>query len=169
MSEHKKKSISLVLGSGGARGLAHIGVIHWLEEQGFEIASISGCSMGALIGGIYAAGKLDVFEQWVRDISKVDILTLLDLSWQKNGLVKGDKIIATLTELVGDIAIEDLPIKYTAVAADIANEKEVWLTSGSLFDAIRASISLPLFFTPFHYNGVDLIDGGVLNPFQCYA
>ena len=164
MTEQKNISISLVLGSGGARGLAHIGVIHWLEEHGFDIVSISGCSMGALIGGIYAAGKLDVFEQWVRDINKIDILTLLDLSWQKNGLVKGDKIIATLTELVGDIAIEDLPIKYTAVAADIANEKEVWLSSGSLFDAIRASISLPLFFTPFHYNGVDLIDGGVLNP-----
>ncbi|KGJ92859.1 patatin-like phospholipase family protein [Colwellia psychrerythraea] len=164
MPENKKNSISLVLGSGGARGLAHIGVIHWLEEQGYEIASISGCSMGALIGGVYAAGKLDVFEQWVRDINRVDILTLLDLSWQKNGLVKGDKIIATLTELVGDIAIEDLPIKYTAVAADIANEKEVWLSSGNLFDAIRASISLPLFFTPVHHNGVDLIDGGVLNP-----
>ncbi len=157
-------SISLVLGSGGARGLAHIGVIHWLEEQGYEIASISGCSIGALIGGIYAAGKLDKFEQWVRDISKLDILTLLDLSWQKNGLVKGDKIIATLTELVGDIEIEQLAIKFTAVAADIANEKEVWLSSGSLFDAIRASISLPLFFTPFHHQGVDLIDGGVLNP-----
>jgi NTE family protein len=159
-----KKTVSLVLGSGGARGLAHIGVIHWLEEQGYEISSISGCSMGALIGGVYAAGKLDVFEQWVRDINKVDIFTLLDLSWQKNGLVKGDKIIATLKELVGDIAIEDLPIKYTAVAADIVNEKEVWLSSGSLFDAIRASISLPLFFTPFNYNGVELIDGGVLNP-----
>jgi len=164
MSENNKKSISLILGSGGARGLAHIGVIHWLEEQGYEIKSISGCSMGALIGGVYAAGKLDVFEQWVKDISKVDILTLLDISWQKNGLVKGDKIIATLKDLVGDIAIEDLPIKYTAVAADIVNEKEVWLSSGSLFDAIRASISLPLFFTPFNYNGVELIDGGVLNP-----
>ena len=164
MNETTKKSISLVLGSGGARGLAHIGVIHWLEEQGFEIASISGCSMGALIGGIYAAGKLDIFEQWVRDINKVDIFTLLDLSWQKNGLVKGDKIIETLKDLVGDIAIEDLPVKYTAVAADVINEKEIWLSSGSLFDAIRASISLPLFFTPFHYRGLDLIDGGVLNP-----
>ena len=164
MPKIKNKTISLVLGSGGARGLAHIGVIHWLEEQGFEIASISGCSMGALIGGIYAAGKLDIFEEWVRDINKVDIFTLLDLSWQKNGLVKGDKIIATLTDLVGDLSIEDLPIKFTAVAADIANQKEVWLSSGNLFDAIRASISLPLFFTPFNYNGVDLIDGGVLNP-----
>jgi NTE family protein len=164
MVKEKNKSISLVLGSGGARGLAHIGVIHWLEEHGFEIASISGCSMGALIGGIYAAGKLKIFEEWVKEITKVDILTLLDISWQKNGLVKGDKIIATLTELVGDVAIENLPIKFTAVASDIVNEKEVWLSSGSLFDAIRASISLPLFFTPFNYKGVDLIDGGVLNP-----
>lgn len=158
------KTISLVLGSGGARGLAHIGIIHWLEENGFRIKSISGCSMGALIGGIYAAGKLDDFEHWVRAINKVDILTLLDISWTKTGLVKGDKIIDTLTDLVGDQLIEDLPITFTAVAADIKNEKEVWIQSGKLFDAIRASISLPLFFTPFNRNGEDLIDGGVLNP-----
>jgi len=164
MTTRNQKTVSLVLGSGGARGLAHIGVIHWLEENGFKIESISGCSMGALIGGIYAAGKLDDFESWVRAITKVDIVTLLDLSWRKSGLVKGDKIINTLTELVGDVAIEDLPIAYTAVAADILNEKEVWMNSGRLFDAIRASISLPLFFTPFRYKGVDLIDGGVLNP-----
>lgn len=159
-----KQTVSLVLGSGGARGLAHIGVIHWLEENGYKIESISGCSMGALIGGIYAAGKLDDFESWVRAITKVDIVTLLDLSWKKSGLVKGDKIINTLIELVGDVVIEDLPIKYTAVAADIRNEKEIWMNSGKLFDAIRASISLPLFFTPFRYKGIDLIDGGVLNP-----
>lgn len=161
---HNQNTVSLVLGSGGARGLAHIGVIHWLEENDYKIQSISGCSMGALIGGIYAAGKLDDFENWVRAITKVDIVTLLDLSWKKSGFVKGDKIINTLTQLVGDIAIEDLPIKYTAVAADILNEKEVWLNSGKLFDAIRASISLPLFFTPFRYKDIDLIDGGVLNP-----
>lgn len=164
MPTNNKKTVSLVLGSGGARGFAHIGVIHWLEENGYKIESISGCSMGALIGGIYAAGKLDDFESWVRAITKVDIVKLLDLSWEKSGLVKGDKIINTLTELVGDVVIEDLPIAYTAVAADILNEKEVWMNSGSLFDAIRASISLPLFFTPFRYNDVDLIDGGVLNP-----
>ncbi len=158
------KTVSLVLGSGGARGLAHIGVIHWLEENGYSIKSISGCSIGALIGGVYAAGKLDEFEEWVRGISKVDIVTLLDLSWQKSGLIKGDKIINTLTEIVGDVRIEDLEIKYTAVASDILHEKEVWINNGRLFDAIRASISLPLFFTPFHYRGVDLIDGGVLNP-----
>jgi NTE family protein len=164
MTTKNEKTVSLVLGSGGARGLAHIGVIHWLEENGFKIVSISGCSMGALIGGIYAAGKLDDFESWVRAITKIDMVTLLDLSWKKSGLVKGDKIINTLTELVGDVVIEDLPIKYTAVAADIFNEKEVWINSGRLFDAIRASISLPLFFTPFRYKDIELIDGGVLNP-----
>jgi NTE family protein len=158
------KSVSLVLGSGGARGLAHIGVIHWLEEHGYEIKSISGCSMGALIGGIYAAGKLDTFEKWVRSITKLEIVALLDLSWSKSGLVKGDKIINTLVDLVGDQVIEDLPISFTAVAADIEGEKEIWINTGSLFDAIRSSISLPLFFTPFDYNGTLLIDGGVLNP-----
>jgi NTE family protein len=163
MSESKKE-VSLVLGSGGARGLAHIGVIRWLEEHDYQIKSISGCSMGAVIGGIYAAGKLAEFELWVCAIKKMDIVSLLDISWRKNGLVKGDKIIDTLIALVGDQKIEDLPIPYTAVAADIAGEKEVWLQSGSLFDAIRASISLPMFFTPFTINGVDLIDGGVLNP-----
>lgn len=158
------KDISLVLGSGGARGLAHIGVIHWLNENGFKIKSISGCSMGALIGGIYAAGKLDDFEHWVRAITKIEIVKLLDLSWSKSGLVKGDRIINTLTTLVGDQVIEDLPISFTAVAADIVNEKEIWINEGRLFDAIRASMSLPLFFTPFRRDGVDLIDGGVLNP-----
>jgi len=164
MTTKKDKTVSLVLGSGGARGLAHIGVIHWLEKNDFKIKSISGCSIGALIGGIHAAEKLDDFENWVQAITKVDIVKSLDLSWKKSGLVKGDKLISTLTELVGDVTIEDLPIAYTAVATDILNEKEVWMNSGRLFDAIRASISLPLFFIPFRYEDVDLIDGGVLNP-----
>jgi NTE family protein len=160
----KEHSISLVLGSGGARGLAHIGVIRWLEEHNFKIDSISGCSMGALIGGVYAAGKLDEFEKWVRAIDKFDIVTLLDISWESSGLIKGDKIINTLIELVGDVHIESLPMRFTAVAADIKREKEVWINQGQLFDAIRASISLPLFFTPVEREGVLLIDGGVLNP-----
>jgi NTE family protein len=159
-----KKTISLVLGSGGARGLAHIGVIRWLEEHDFEITSISGCSMGSLVGGIYAMGKLDDFEKWACAIRKMDMVALLDISWQKNGLVKGDKIINSLIDLVGNQLIEELPIHFTAVATDIQNQKEVWLRSGKLFDAIRASISLPLFFTPMRRNGIDLIDGGVLNP-----
>lgn len=160
----RKKSVSLVLGSGGARGLSHIGIIKWLVENDYDIKSISGCSVGALIGGIYAAGKLDEFEKWIREIDKIEIFSLLDLAWKANGLVQGDKIINTLVKLIGDQQIEDLPLRFTAVASDIENEKEVWINTGSLFDAIRASISLPLFFTPVHRNGVLLIDGGVLNP-----
>jgi NTE family protein len=159
-----KKTVSLILGSGGARGLAHIGVIQWLEENGYLIRSISGCSMGALIGGVYAAGKLDVFTGWVRAITTTDMLKLLDISFGSSGMVKGEKIISTLKDLVGDQLIEDLPITYTAVAADIINEKEIWLNKGPLFDAIRASISLPFFFTPARLNGVELLDGGILNP-----
>ena len=164
MTGKNVKTLSLVLGSGGARGLAHIGVIHWLEENNYEIRSIAGSSIGALIGGIYAAGKLNEFEQWVRAITKVDIVTFLDLSWGKSGLVKGDKIINALIDLVGEQLIEDLPIRYTAVATDARSQKEIWIKSGRLFDAIRASISIPLLFTPFKHKGVDFIDGGVLNP-----
>ncbi|MGF1764105.1 patatin-like phospholipase family protein [Aliivibrio kagoshimensis] len=163
-NRHKKISVSLVLGSGGARGMAHIGVIRELERNGFEIKSISGCSIGAVIGGIFAAGKLDEFEQWVCAIDKVDIVSLLDISFRKGGLVKGEKIINSLKKLVGEQNIEDLPIPYTAIAADVKNEKEVWINSGCLFDAFRASISLPLFFTPVKHNDTYLIDGGVLNP-----
>lgn len=158
------KTISLVLGSGGARGLVHVGIIRWLIEHGYQIKSISGCSIGALIGGVYAAGKLDEFEEWVTSIDQSDMAMMLDFSWQSSGIFKGDKIIDTLRGLIGEISIEDLPIPYTAVAANVADEKEVWLQSGSLFDAIRASISLPLFFTPHVINGEVLIDGGVLNP-----
>ncbi|MGF1879466.1 patatin-like phospholipase family protein [Vibrio splendidus] len=158
------KTVSLVLGSGGARGLVHVGIIRWLIEHGYQIKSISGCSIGALIGGVYSAGKLDEFEEWVTSIDQSDMAMMLDFSWQSSGIFKGDKIIETLRGLIGEISIEDLPIPYTAVAANVAEEKEVWLQSGSLFDAIRASISLPLFFTPHVINGEVLIDGGVLNP-----
>ena len=164
MSAVKAETISLVLGSGGARGLAHIGVIRELEENGLKIDAISGCSIGALIGGIYAAGKLGEFESWICAITKMDIAALLDLSWSRGGLVKGDKIINTLVDLVGDKTIEELSIPFTAVATDIENEKEIWINTGRLFDAIRASISLPMFFTPVRYKNTHLIDGGVLNP-----
>ncbi len=164
MSDENHKSVSLVLGSGGARGLAHIGVIRWLVEHGYKIDSISGCSMGALVGGVYAAGKLDEYEEWARAITRLDIVTLLDVAWSRSGLVRGDRIVNALVELVGDKTIEGLPIPFTAVAADVKRQREVWIQSGPLFDAIRASISLPLLFTPFKRHGVDLIDGGVLNP-----
>jgi len=164
VSEPAKRTLSLVLGSGGARGLAHIGIIREIEENGFRIASISGCSIGAMVGGVYAAGKLDEFEHWVSAIRGADIVRLLDIAWEKDGLVKGDRIMDTLTGLVGEQQIEDLDIPFTAVAADLTRQKEVWLNSGSLFTAIRASISLPLLLTPVTHNDSVLVDGGVLNP-----
>lgn len=159
-----KTSVSLVLGSGGARGLAHIGVIEWLEENGYEIRSISGSSMGALVGGIYAAGELDAYKQWVTALDRSDVVRMLDLSFGWSGLLKGDRIINRLRNLIGDREIQDLPISYTAVATDIERGKEVWLSQGSLFDAIRASIAVPLIFTPYEINGRKLLDGGLLNP-----
>lgn len=161
---HDGKTISLVLGSGGARGIAHIGVIRWLLEHDYDIKSVSGCSIGALVGGAFAAGKLDEFEEWICAVTEREMFRLLDLSWQISGLVKGDRVIDTLKKLVGERQIEDLPIRYTAVAADLDNEREVWIQDGSLFEAIRASISLPLLMTPRVRNGVTLVDGGVLNP-----
>ncbi|MEJ2762070.1 MAG: patatin-like phospholipase family protein [Gammaproteobacteria bacterium] len=159
-----KTTVSLVLGSGGARGYAHIGVIRWLEENGYEIKSVVGSSMGALIGGIYALGKLDEYRDWVCTIDKLDVFRLLDFSLGEGGLVKGEKIMNALRRFMEDRRIEDLTISYTAVASDIANEKEVWINRGNIFEAIRASISLPLFFTPYRLNDVYLLDGGILNP-----
>ena len=156
--------ISLVLGSGGARGLAHIGVIQALEEQGWQIASIAGASMGALVGGLYAAGKLDEYRQWVCKVRRFDVLRLLDLSLGASGLVKGERLIATLRQQLGDAEIEQLAIPFTAVATDLNDGREIWLTRGSLFSAIRASIGMPLFFHPYRYQGRLLIDGGVVNP-----
>jgi len=158
------KSVSLVLGSGGARGLVHIGVIDWLVENNYKIESISGCSMGALVGGIYAAGKLDAYKSWVTNLDKGDVIKMLDLSFSLGGIFKGDKIINKLLELVGRQQIENLPINFTAVATNIQTGKEVWFTEGSLFEAIRASIAVPLVFTPVTSGKRILVDGGVINP-----
>lgn len=158
------KTVSLVLGSGGARGLAHIGVIQVLEEKGYIISSIAGCSVGALIGGIYAAGKLVEYESWVRNLSRLDMVNMVDIAWEGGGLVKGDRIIAKMIKLVGDRRIEDLPIRFTAVATELESGREVWLSKGPLFDAIRSSCSMPLFFKPAKYKETMLVDGGVVNP-----
>lgn len=159
-----KKTVSLVLGGGGARGLAHIGVIEWLTENGFEIRSIAGSSMGALVGGIYAAGKLEVYKHWVTALDKGDVLRLLDPNLGLSGLFKGMRIIETLRGLLGERNIEDLPISFTAVATDVEEQKEVWLSRGPLFDAIRASIAIPLVFTPHKVSGRRLLDGSLVNP-----
>lgn len=159
----KQITVSLVLGSGGARGLAHVGVIKYLEDNNYEIKSISGCSIGALIGGFYAAGKLDTYIEWLQGLSTFDMLKLLDFKGV-GGLISGEKLMMALQELIGEHDIENLPIRFTAVATDINEEKEVWIDKGPLLEAIRGSISLPLFFAPIPYNDKLLVDGGVLNP-----
>lgn len=160
----KDKTVSLVLGSGGARGLAHIGAIAELERAGAEIKAIAGSSMGALVGGIYAAGKLDAYTQWVQSLEQSDILSLLDWTFSGGGFIRGKKIIAKLSELVGETNIEDCAIDFTAVTVDIDAGRELWLDKGPLFDAIRASIAIPGIFTPHRYQNRTLVDGGLLNP-----
>ena len=154
---------SLVLGAGGARGLTHIGVIRCLEAHGYDIRYISGSSMGALVGGIYAAGKLDTYADWVTALQRLDVLRLLD--WSLNGaLFKGERIIRVLRELIGDCRIEDLPIGFTAIATELSTGREMWLNRGSLFDAIRASIAVPTVFAAVTVEKLVLVDGGLVNP-----
>jgi NTE family protein len=160
----KTKNVALALSSGGARGLAHIGAIEELEAKGYHITSIAGCSMGALIGGVYAAGKLNEFREWMKTIDRKKMLELTDFSLSLNHLVKGKRIIEAIMEFVPDVAIEDLPIPYSAVAADLKEGREVVFSKGSLFEAIRASISLPSFYEPVQRDWMILIDGGVINP-----
>ena len=157
-------TVSLVLGSGGARGYAHIGVIEELVAQGFDIRSVAGSSMGALVGGVYAAGKLDAYRDWVKPLQRFDVLRLLDWTIAGGGLIKGDRIIDKLRGLIGEVNIEDLPITYTAVAVDLMAQREVWFSRGPLFDAIRASIAIPTILRPHYYEGRTLVDGGLLNP-----
>ncbi len=159
-----EKRVSLVLGSGGARGLAHIGVIRELEARGFVIDTIAGCSMGALVGGVYALGKLDELTEWMVGLERTGMFSLLDVVGARGGLITGRKIMDRLNDWIAEVNIEDLPIKYTAVAVDIEREKEVWMSEGPLYDAIRASISIPGVFTPHRYRRRLLVDGGVLNP-----
>ncbi len=159
-----KKRVSLVLGSGGARGLAHIGVIESLAKREFELCYIAGTSMGALIGGVHAAGKLDTYTDWVTQLTKRDVVGLLDFSFTMSSLFKGERIMTVLKDLIGECDIEDLPIGFTAVATDIKEQREVWLNRGPLFDAIRASIAVPTVFAPVELNGRLLVDGGIVNP-----
>lgn len=158
-----KKSISLVLGSGGARGYAHIGAIEELVKY-YEIKSISGSSMGALIGGLYACGKLEMYKNWVLELDTLDVVKLLDFSFTRGGILRGDKVMKIVEEMIGDVLIEDLPISYTAVATDIIKQKEVWFQKGKLIDAIRASVAIPSLLTPKKIGNRYLIDGAVLNP-----
>ena len=160
----EKKNVALVLASGGSRGLAHIGAIEVLEEHGFRITSVAGASMGALVGGIYAAGGLDAFKEWMKTVDRMKVFNLMDFTIGNGGFVKGEKIIDELRSIVPDKMIEDLPIPFTAVATDIRHRREIIFNSGSLYDAVRSSISLPSIFTPNRIGDMLLVDGGVVNP-----
>jgi len=159
-----RPKVSLVLGSGGARGYAHIGVIEVLERSGYEIVSISGASMGALIGGIYASGNLKEYTEWVLGLDVLDVASLSDLTFSRRGMMEGKRVFEKLESMVGNRTFESLPIKLTVVATDIERKKEVWFQHGDLLSAIRASIAIPSLFTPVERDGMVLVDGGVLNP-----
>lgn len=160
----RKKTVALALGSGGARGYAHIGAIEVLEERGYNIIAISGCSMGALIGGVYAAGKMQDYKDWVTGLGQFDVLKLLDVTLNSVGAIRGEKVFTVVREMLGDIRIEDLPLAYTAVATDLLAHKEIWFQEGPLEKAIRSSIAIPGLVTPVVLNGRVLVDGALLNP-----
>lgn len=159
-----KSKVALVLSSGGARGLAHIGVIEELTESGFDIASIAGTSMGSLVGGMYAKGTLPAFKEWLLRFTRMDVLRFLDLTTSSGGMIKGEKIMKAVGDFVGEVLIEDMPIPFSCVAADLLNHTEVVFAQGSLLNAIRASCAIPTVFMPVKDNGRVLVDGGILNP-----
>lgn len=164
------KNVALVLGSGGARGLAHIGAIEALEERGYTITSIAGCSMGSIIAGMYAAGQLKEAKEWFLSVDKQLILRMMDINLLSgNSLVKGERIIKELEKVVPDRPLEELNIPCTIVATDMIHSDEVVFRTGSLFEAVRASISIPLFFKPVQIGARLLIDGGILNPLPLHV
>ena len=157
------KNITLVLSGGGARGIAHIGVIEEIESRGYMINSIAGTSMGALVGGVYAMGKLDEFKNWLYKLDKRKGLRLMDFTFNSKGLIKGDRILNIIKNFVSEKKIEDLEIEYTATAFDLTYQKEVVFSTGNLYDAIRASIAIPTILTPVIAGNSILVDGGVIN------
>lgn len=154
----------MALGSGGARGYAHIGVIQVLEERGYSIVGVAGSSMGALIGGLYAAGKLDEFTDWATTLKARDVVRLLDVSMSAPGAIHAEKVLGRVREILGDTCIEDMRIPFTAVATDLAAGRSVWFQHGPVDAAIRASIAIPGVITPLVLNGRVLVDGGILDP-----
>ncbi|MDR0837248.1 MAG: patatin-like phospholipase family protein [Propionibacteriaceae bacterium] len=156
--------VALALGSAGARGLAYVPVIEQLVARGHEIVAVAGTSMGSLIGGVYASGKLPEMKEWALGLNRVEVARLLDPTWPRHGLMRATGAMNQFRQIIGDVLIEDLPIPYTAVAADVINQQEVWIQDGDLINAIRASIAIPVVFTPVRRDGRLLVDGGVINP-----
>lgn len=160
----KSRKVALVLSSGGARGYAHIGAIEELESRGYEIASVAGCSMGALIGGVYAAGKLQEVSQWMKSLHLRKIFSLVGISLSTSHIIDVDPVLDAMKRIVPDVDIRDLPLPYCAVASDVKNFDEVVFREGSLYEAVRASISVPSMFKPVRRDGMLLVDGGLTNP-----
>jgi NTE family protein len=160
----KKKSVALVLSSGGARGLAHIAVIEELEARGYEITSIAGSSMGAVVGAFYACGKLDVYKEWAMKLDPWSVLKLMDFTISSYGFVRGRKVFKTLESFIPDIDIQDMSIPFVAVATDMHKGKEVAFKKGSMYRALKASASIPTVVTPSQRKGRILVDGGVMTP-----
>lgn len=159
-----KKDVALYLGSGGARGYAHIGVIRELEKQGYNIKFISGSSMGALIGGLYASGKLDLYEEWALNLDPLNVLKLVDFSFKKGGIIEGEKVFDIIADMIGPLNIEELAIPFVAVTTDIKSKQAYLFKEGSLREAIRASVAIPTLFTPVFKDDMVLVDGGLCNP-----
>ena len=162
-------SIVLALGGGGARGLAQIGVIEVLQARGLDIEAVAGTSCGALVGGAFAAGKLDALRDWMLRTGRNEMLRLLDPGLGRPAMFTGERLVRTLREVVGSPRIEDLPIDFTAVAVDLLRQREVWLRRGDLWDALRASFAIPGIFTPLNIGGMELVDGGLLAPLPITA
>ena len=158
------KSVSFALGSGGARGLAHIGVIEVFLQEGFVVGNVAGTSMGACVGGLYCAGKLEVFRDWILTLNKRETFRLMDFTMSTQGMLKGQKVLEHLEQMLGKIRIEDFDIPYTAIATDVNSKEEVWMRNGDLYSVIRASSSIPTLMMPSKLGGRILVDGGVLNP-----
>ena len=158
------KKVHLVLGSGGARGMAHIGIIEKLEEEGYEIIDVIGCSMGAIVGGIYAAGHLLTYKEWLLYLTKTRIFNILDFDFSMQGFLKGERVFRELEEFTVPQRIEDMKIRFRAVVADVLHNKEIIYDSGDLYKALRASIAIPGTFTPVFEKDRLLVDGAVLNP-----
>ncbi|MDZ7605187.1 MAG: patatin-like phospholipase family protein [Cyclobacteriaceae bacterium] len=157
-------TVTLVLSSGGARGYAHIGVIEALEKHGFSIASVTGCSMGSVVGGLYAAGGLPTFKNWACGLDRSDVFKLYDFVFSGQGILRGERVFHEIEQLIPDQNIEDLPILFKAVATDINLQKELIFDHGSLYKALRASSAIPAVVKPAEYDDLELVDGGVLNP-----
>ena len=163
------EAVALVLGAGGARGLAQIGVIEALQARNLHVTAVAGSSSGALVGGLFAAGKLGEYRDWLYGLNRAQMLRLLDPALGRSALFGGERLIRALRDLTGDVRIEELPVQFTAVAVDLMRQREVWLREGDLWDAVRASFAIPGVFTPHRVHGRDLVDGGLLAPLPIAA